>query len=163
MQLYHGSNLVVAKPQLIEQTRGLDFGTGFYLTSRKEQAIRFSEIVTERRKSGAATVSIYEFDVKTAEKTLTILKFDRADKEWLQFVTDNRLKSYAGINYDIVAGAVANDTVMPTIQAFIGGFINEEAAIITLRTSKLFDQWCLKSEKALSLLKFEKSYEVSKR
>jgi len=49
---------------------------------------------------------------------------------------------------------------MPTIQAFLGVFINEEAAIITLKTSKLFDQWCLKTEKSLSLLKFVKAYEV---
>lgn len=160
MLLYHGSNLTVDKPQLIEQTRGLDFGAGFYLTSRKEQAERFSEIVVDRRKSGIATVSIYEFDVDAAEKSLNIRRFASADKEWLRFVVENRLKTYTGIIYDVVVGAVANDTVMPTIQAFLGGFVNEEATIITLKTSKLFDQWCLKSEKSLFLLEFVKSYEV---
>jgi hypothetical protein len=159
MLLYHGSNLAVEKPQLIEQTRGLDFGAGFYLTSREEQAMRFSEIVVDRRKSGVSTVSVYEFD-NTAETTLAVRRFASADKEWLRFVADNRLKVYTGENYDVVVGAVANDTVMPTIQAFLGGFINEEATIITLKTSKLFDQWCLKTENALSLLKFVKSYEV---
>ena len=57
---------------------------------------------------------------------------------------------------------VANDTVMPTIQAFLSGFLNEEAAIITLKTSKLVDQICLKSEKALSLLRFVKSYNTER-
>ena len=160
MLLYHGSNLAVEKPQLIEQTRGLDFGAGFYLTSREEQAVRFSEIVVDRRKSGIATVSVYKFDIESAEKSLNIRKFERADKEWLRFIADNRLKTYTGKIYDVVIGAVANDTIMPTIQAFLGGFINEEATIITLKTSKLFDQWCLKSDKALSLLQFVKSYEV---
>ena len=56
MKLYHGSNLTVKEPQLIKQTRGLDFGPGFYLTSRKEQAMRFSEIVVGRRKSGIVEV-----------------------------------------------------------------------------------------------------------
>ena len=33
MILYHGSNMVVDKPQLIEQYRYLDFGNGFYTTT----------------------------------------------------------------------------------------------------------------------------------
>ena len=85
MLLYHGSNVAVEEPRLIEQARGLDFG--------------------------------------------------------------------------IVIGAVANDTVMPTIQAYLGGFINEEAALVTLKTSKLVDQVCLKSEEALAMLRFVRSYE----
>jgi len=160
--LYHGSNLAVANPRLIEQTRGLDFGTGFYLTSREEQSVRFSEIVVNRRKKGCATVSVYEFDLENAEKALNIRRFAKPDEKWLRFVADNRNKTYYGEEYDAVVGAVANDTVMPTIQAFLGGFVNEEATIITLKASKLFDQWCLKTEMALSLLRFVKSYEVER-
>ena len=115
MLLYHGSNLTVEEPRLIEQTRGLDFGTGFYLTTSETQAVSFSSIVVNRRKSGIATVSVYEFDMETAEKTLAIRRFASADAQWLQFVTDNRQKSYRGNAYDIVIGAVANDTVMPMI------------------------------------------------
>ena len=160
MLLYHGSNIAVSKPRLIDQTRGLDFGTGFYLTTSKTQAERFSDIVVNRRKSGAAVVSIYDFDMETAEKTLVIRRFIRADAQWLLFVSENRLRTYQGGVYDIVIGAVANDMVMPTIQAYLGGFINEEATLITLKTSKLVDQVCLKSEKALALLRFIKSYET---
>jgi len=160
MLLYHGSNLAVEKPRLIEQTRGLDFGAGFYLTTNEAQAARFSEIIVNRRKSGISTVSVYEFDMEAAMKTLSVLRFDSANTEWLRFVAENRLKTYQGHIYDIVIGAVANDTVMPTIQAFLSGFINEEATLITLKTSKLFDQVCLKTEKALSLLCFVKSYAV---
>ena len=141
-------------PKLLEQTRGLDFGAGFYLTTDKTQAVRFSEIVVNRRKSGSAIVNIYEFDMKLAEKTMSILKFAYADVAWLRFVVDNRLKTYKGVLYDIVIGAVANDTVMPTIQAFMGGFLNEEATLITLKTSKLTNQICIKSKRALSLLRF---------
>jgi hypothetical protein len=162
MLLYHGSNTAVKEPRLITQTRGLDFGEGFYLTTSKTQAERFSEIVAGRRKSGTATVSIYEFDMETAEKTLAVRRFENADAPWLGFVTANRLKTYQGSAYDVVVGPVANDTVMPTIQAFLGGFLSEEAALITLKTSKLVDQVCLKSESALALLQFVKSYEVQK-
>lgn len=158
--LYHGSNLAVEEPRLIVQTRGLDFGAGFYLTTNERQAIRFSEIVINRRKTGIATVSVYEFDMEAAESTLAVRKFASADAEWLRFVTDNRLKTYKGESYDIVIGAVANDAVMPTIQAFLGGFLNEEVTIITLKTSKLVDQVCIKSERALSMLRFIKSFEI---
>ena len=160
MLLYHGSNMVVEEPRLIGQTRGLDFGAGFYLTTNEAQAARFSEIVVNRRKSGGATVSVYEFDMGTADCTLAVRRFECADGEWLRFVTDNRLMTYEGAVYDVVIGAVANDTVMPTIQAYLGGFINEEAALITLKTSKLVDQVCLKSERALSLLRFVKSFKT---
>ncbi len=45
MFLYHGSNVVVEKPQLVKQTRFLDFGFGFYTTENKTQAVSFSEKV----------------------------------------------------------------------------------------------------------------------
>jgi hypothetical protein len=144
---------------LINQQRGLDFGAGFYLTTSERQAISFSEIVVRRRKCGEATVSVYEFDIETAKKSLSLCKFSGADAEWLKFVAENRVKKYAGDSYDMVMGAVANDTVMPTIQAFLGGFINEEATLITLNASKLDDQICLKSENALALLGYVKSYQ----
>ena len=161
MQLFHGSNVAVENPQLVEQMRGLDFGAGFYLTTEEKQAIRFSKIIFNRRKSGVPTVSVYDLDMETAEQSLIICRYKSADAEWLRFVTENRLKKYHGSVYDIVIGAVANDTLMPTIQAFVGGFINEEAVIITLKASKLVDQICLKSDKALSLLRYLKSYDTS--
>jgi len=160
MLLYHGSNLTVEQPRLIGHTRGLDFGTGFYLTTSESQAARFSEIIVHRKKHGTATVSVYDFDGAVAERTLAVRRFEKADAEWLRFVVDNRLNTYSSEVYDIVIGAVANDAVMPTIQAFLGGFINEEAALITLKTSKLVDQVCIKSEKALALLRFVRSYEI---
>ena len=161
MLLYHGSNTIVEKPHLVEQTRGLDFGAGFYLTSSNSQAARFAAIVAKRQRNGNPVVNSYEFDFDTAGKELSILTFDKPDAEWLRFVTDNRLNVYKGDKYDIVIGAVANDAVMPVLQAFWGGFLNEEAAIVALKTSKLVDQVCLKSEKALSFLGFIKSYTVN--
>ena len=161
MLLYHGSNLAVIKPQLVAQTRGLDFGTGFYTTTTEKQAIVFSQIVTRRRKSGVPIVSVFEIDMEMAEKSLSILKFENADIDWFRFVIANRLKAYKGDSYDIVIGAVANDAVMPSIQAFMGGFLTEEAAIISLETSNLADQACLKSESALSMLSFIKTFNAT--
>ena len=43
MIIYHGSNVVVSKPKLIQQNRFLDFGFGFYTTTNKKQAIPFAK------------------------------------------------------------------------------------------------------------------------
>ena len=87
MLLYHGSSIAVVKPRLISQTWGLDFGAGFYLTSRAEQAQRFSETVIRRRSSGSQTVSVFEYDEVSAKKTLDIAVFPEPNADWLEFVT----------------------------------------------------------------------------
>ena len=62
MILYHGSNVIVSEPKLIEQNRFLDFGFGFYTTTNKTQAIGFADKVVKRRKDGEKAVSMYEID-----------------------------------------------------------------------------------------------------
>lgn len=44
MELYHGSTEIIQAPIILEQQRFLDFGKGFYLTSSKEQAIRWAHL-----------------------------------------------------------------------------------------------------------------------
>ena len=80
MLLYHGSNLIVKKPELVKQSRGLDFGTGFYLTSREEQAVRFAEIVVNRRKCGIAKVSVFDFDEDIIDESFNVLRFVNAER-----------------------------------------------------------------------------------
>ena len=160
MILYHGSNLIVDFPKLINQQRGLDFGAGFYLTTDEEQAVQFSRVVVKRNRSGISTVNVYEFEIVNAKSSLNVMEFRSADAEWLNFVTENRMKTYSGVVHDVVIGAVANDKVMPTLQAYLCGFLTKEATLLTLKTSKLTDQVCIKSEQALALLKYISSYNV---
>ena len=65
MILYHGSNVVVDQPTLIQQNRFLDFGFGFYTTTNKAQAISFADKVTKRRENGQRAVGIYEIEACT--------------------------------------------------------------------------------------------------
>ena len=157
MLLYHGSNQTVEKPRLIEQTRGLDFGMGFYLTTKESQASEFSKYVTHRRSQGVSTVSMYEFDMQEAKNSLDIATFAEPDAEWLEYVKDNRLKIYNGKQYDVIVGPVANDRVFLTLQAFLLGQFNVEATLAALEPYKLYDQYCFATEKALSMLKFASS------
>ena len=62
MILYHGSNVIVEQPKLIRQNRYLDFGFGFYTTTNRDQAVNFAQKVTDRRKTGAATLNIYSVE-----------------------------------------------------------------------------------------------------
>ena len=146
--------MVVNQPQLLNQRRGLDFGAGFYLTTREDQAKGFATTVVNRRKMGVPTISVYDFDESKANDALEILTFLEADASWLEFVRDNRLKTYSGKQYDLIIGPVANDRVFPTLQALAIGQFSVEAALVALRPYKLFDQYCLSSERALSLLRF---------
>lgn len=153
MLLYHGSNLQVNKPKILVSNRMLDFGSGFYTTSSKEQAVKWSKTQTARRKKGEPVVSLYECDEKKVEE-LSVLKFKSADKEWLKFVTDNRKGTYIGKKYDLVIGPVANDNTMPVINNYMSGILDEETALILLKPQKLSDQYAFLTERGLSILKF---------
>ena len=44
--LYHGSNVAVERPKIIQSQRTLDFGEGFYTTTNKQQAEIFAQKVS---------------------------------------------------------------------------------------------------------------------
>ncbi len=80
MILYHGNNVIVSEPKLIQQNRFLDFGFGFYTTTNKKQAIGFADKVYKRRKNGSRIVNIYEIDERKAFEKGSILRFDTANE-----------------------------------------------------------------------------------
>ena len=49
MILYHGSNVVVEKPEILKPSHALDFGPGFYTTLNREQAGDFALNLRGRR------------------------------------------------------------------------------------------------------------------
>lgn len=157
MILYHGSNVEVREPLIINTTKGLDFGAGFYLTSDIEQAWRWSVLKTKRRKKGIPTLSVFVFDDDYIKEELNVKKYDKPDLEWLNFVTDNRKGQYCGELFDIVIGPVANDRTILTINDYISGAIPAETALILLEPSKLTDQYVFLTQKGLHLLNFKES------
>lgn len=154
MILYHGSNIEVEKPQILESKRLLDFGKGFYLTSDFEQAGKWAVRTTKRREVGKATISVFEFAEENLEK-IQVLSFERANEEWLRYISKNRTDRTVHDPYDIVIGPVANDQAIRTINNYLKGYFTEEIAIQLLLTQKLKDQYNFKSEIALSMLKFK--------
>ena len=154
MILYHGSNIVVAQPKLIQQNRFLDFGYGFYTTTNKEQAISFADKVFRRRKEGDRVVSIYELDEEAAFTACSVLKFDAPNADWLDFVSENRSGIYKGARYDFVFGPVANDDVYTTFTLYTAGILTRAQTLAALKVKKLYNQLVITSEQALKYLKF---------
>ena len=154
MILYHGSNVIVSEPRLIEQNRFLDFGFGFYTTTNKAQAIGFADKVTKRRKDGSKAVSIYELDEEKVFAKCSVLRFESADEAWLDFVSENRSGNYKGKAYDFIFGPVANDDVYTTFTLYTAGLLTKEQTLEALKIKKLYNQLVLTSEKALFYLKF---------
>lgn len=155
MLLYHGSNIQVQNPRIIESDRRLDFGKGFYLTSSFEQAARWAELTVKRRGSGNPVVSVFEFD-ESQLSNLKVLHFTQAQKKWLEYVTLNRKnQEIPNDDYDIVIGPVANDRTMPVISLYFAGIYDIEETLKRLMPQKLHDQYTFRTEAALRTLKFQ--------
>lgn len=159
MIVYHGSNLIVDQPRLVNQNRTLDFGYGFYTTTNQNQAISFAEKVTDRRGSGSPCISMYEVpELDILKRKLKVLILPEPDEEWLDFVFANRSGTYSGNQYDIVFGPVANDTIYRTFIAYEAGILTKEETIARLKVKKLFDQMTFTTEMALKELKYIGQY-----
>lgn len=154
MIVYHGSNVVVEKPELIVQNRFLDFGFGFYTTTNKAQAISFADKVYKRRNTGGREVSVYEIDEQAAFSACSLLRFDAPDEAWLDFVFENRSGNYEGEKYDLIYGPVANDDVYTTFTLYQAGALTKEQTLEALKIKKLYNQLVFASEDALRYLRF---------
>lgn len=158
MILYHGSNMEVKEPKLIEQNRFLDFGNGFYTTTNKNQADNFAKKVASRR-GGNPIINTYKLD-ENILKNFKVKHFLSPDEDWLDFVSAHRNGTYDGDDYDIIIGAVANDDVYRTLQVYASGLLTKEQALEALKIKKLFDQYVFASKQAMSILKFLKTEEI---
>ena len=158
MTLYHGSNIEVAEPKLLRSLRTLDFGSGFYTTMNRAQAVEFAAKVVDRNEgTGVATLNIYDFDEKVAFELFDTIRFDGPNEAWLDFVVDNRRGRYVGPEYAIKVGPVANDNVYRTIQLYMTGVLTRSQAIEAFKVKELFNQVVFSSEPALRLLRFVRS------
>ena len=161
MLIYHGSNVTVETPRLMIPNRALDFGNGFYTTTNLEQAVSFANNVVNRNEGkGTPTINHYEVDFDKILNEFSVLKFDYANDNWIDFVCANRTSKYSGKQYDVIIGPVANDTVYRVFRLFESGDIDRETVIKRLKVTELFNQITFCTEKAIIELKFLKSEEL---
>ncbi len=156
MILYHGSFVVVDKPNLIHSRPNVDFGKGFYTTPIYDQAEKWCGRFKRRGKEGI--ISSYELD-EAAYEELKVLRFDAYSEEWLDFILNCR-SGQDNTYYDLVIGGVANDKVFNTVELYFDGLIDKKEAINRLRYEKPNLQMAFRTEEALSYLKFEGSVKL---
>lgn len=160
MILYHGSTVIVEKPEIRKIDTFLDFGTGFYTTTSYSQAVRWAQIKMRRENVDIGYVSVYEFDIDAAKAQADIIFFKKADMEWLNFVVGNRkgVEQYKAIDMHI--GPVADDNVYRSIRLFETGVLDGDETVKRLKTEKLQDQWTFHNNKILSYLTFTQYIEI---
>ena len=147
MIVYHGSNVEVSVPRILQNGFYKDFGYGFYCTSYEKQAKRWA-----MTRKGDSVVNQYEY---TPRDDLKILKFPEMPDMWLDFVVDCR----RGVEhtYDIVEGPMADDQIWNYVEGFIEGRIPRDAFWGLVRFNYPTHQVVFCTEKALEALRFKGS------
>lgn len=158
MILYHGSNVEVKQPKLIDSDKGKDFGIAFYLTSIQKQAERMAKrkkLITNSKK---AIVSVFDWDKDL--KDLSYKNFTEPNEEWLDMIVKCRSNPKHSHGFDIVEGKIADDAVGVTVLFYIDKVITKEQTLERLKYQPINSQIAFCSEKSLKGLKFLESYEV---
>ena len=150
MILYHGSNVIVESPKILTNGYYKAFGYGFYCTNLERQAQRWA--LTKR---GKHIVSVYRWE---EDETLRIRRFPVMSEEWLEFIVNCR----RGIEhpYDIVEGAMADDTIWDYVEDYVNGKISKAAFWELIKFRYPTHQIVFCTSKALESLKYERSYEL---
>ena len=145
--IYHGSNVEVPFPRILQNGFDKDFGYGFYCTLFEKQAKRWA-----MTKKGESIVNLYEY---IPNDNLNILKFEKMCEEWLDFIVNCR----NGIehNYDIVEGPMADDQIWNFIEGFLEGNISRKAFWELVKFNYPTHQICFNTEKSLKTLTFKGS------
>lgn len=158
MIVYHGSTVVVKKPDVLHSYRPLDFGKGFYVTTVREQAEKWA-----RRKAqlngGQAIVNEYNYGDNF--DSLVIKDFGDMLTEWIDFVCRCRDGSDEYLDYDLILGKVANDKVFRVVDMYHQGIWDRDRALKEIRVYETYDQIAFVSQKAIDqMLEYKQSYEV---
>lgn len=143
MLLYHGSTVLVEKPEIRTAKFNKDFYFGFYCTLMREQADRWAT------RFGDGIVNIYEY---TEDSTLKKLVFPKMTEEWLDFIAACR--NGTPHDYDIVEGPMADDTIYNYVQGFLDGKYSREMFWSLAKFKNPTHQISFHTEDALKTLKF---------
>lgn len=148
--IYHGSNVIVQRPEILINGYYKDFGYGFYCTNIRKQAKRWA--LTKRGKS---IINNYIYKKNSA---LKICSFEEMTEEWLEFVVNCRRGREH--EFDIVEGPMADDQIWDYVEDFIAGNISKAAFWELAKFKYPTHQIVFCTEEALKTLHFEGSEQV---
>ncbi|MBU3107012.1 DUF3990 domain-containing protein [Clostridium gasigenes] len=146
--LFHGSNLIVEYPEIRLHKFTKDFSWGFYCTNSNIQAEKF----TKKYKTNKV-INVYSLSYID---DLNVKIFNEPDEEWLNFIANCRKGNLH--DYDIVEGPLADDVIWDYVSDYIEGKISKAAFMEFAKFRKPTHQISFHTVKALTRLKFERSY-----
>lgn len=149
LAVFHGTTKKFEKIDLRKSQNRRDFGMGFYTTILENQAKDWAYRLSLREKTEKYYVYQYTFEELTEYR---IKRFDSLNKEWLEFIKQNRSVGGLQHSYDIVIGPVADDNTMETVQLYITGILSADEAVERLRYNRVNNQISFHTEKALESL-----------
>ena len=159
MKLYHGSDVIIEEIILDKSKPFKDFGKGFYVTTVKEQAIRWAYRKASVFDGAKPILNTYEQSDISAE--LATKTFPEDLVEWIHFVCACREESLEYTKYDIIMGKVANDKVFRVVDMYHSGIWDLDRALKEIKIYPTYDQIAFISQEAIdSVLKFKSSEEV---
>lgn len=148
IEVYHGGVERIEKPLAKVGRKNLDFGQGFYLTRRLQQAEEWA-IRIARQRMESPVVNVYELDIDTLRQNFRYHKFDCYDSDWLHFIVSCRGGYNPSDDYDCIEGGVANDRVIDTVEGYINGTIDEDHAISELSKHSPNNQLCILNQSVI--------------
>jgi hypothetical protein len=159
MIVYHGSTIVVDKPDVEHSFRPLDFGKGFYVTTVREQAVRWAHRKADVLEWAKPILNIY--DMAEIPVSLSTKTFPDDLEEWINFVCECRDGSIEYAKYDIVMGKVANDKVFRVVDMYHSGIWDMPRALKEIKAYPTYDQIAFITQKSIdAVLKYKGCEEV---
>lgn len=159
MIVYHGSDVIVKYPDISHSYRPLDFGKGFYVTTNREQAVRWA-----KRKSdltNKATAFVNEYELSSNDFGLKVKIFADDLYEWIDFVCNCRDGGTDYLYYDIIKGMVADDKVFRVVDMYHAGIWDKDRALLEIKAYPQYDQIAFISQEAINKkLTFKSAIEV---
>lgn len=153
VKLFHTGIQVIDKPDITVGRKNADFGQGFYLSDNEE----FSRRWARERKGHTTYLNTYCLQTDG----LKVKRLVR-DEEWFRYIRANRLnRPDIFADYDLIIGPIANDTIYDTWGIITSGLLEENQALRLLMTGPVYEQTVIKTEKAVSALRFTGAVEMS--
>lgn len=169
MDIYHGSNKIIEKPQYGFGNIHNDYGLGFYCTEYEELACEWA--VSEQSNGYS---NHYELDTNGL-KILTLNDANYHILNWLAILLKNRVVDFSGdiskrgfdyiiseflidySDYDMIKGYRADDSYFSFVRAFLNNSISLETLNVAMYLGELGEQVVLMSENAFNNVKYLES------
>ena len=174
--LYHGTISDISEIDVSAGRGFKDFGKGFYATAVPSHAERLAirnKSITEKRqnflkkKKGINVIPVvaYRYNLIYSEDVtgLKVKAFEKADREWLRFIIQNRKCEGCAHDYDIVIGPTADAETTAIINDYYDELIESDFSdevcdkvIAELKPENLPKQYFFRTKEAVGTLSFDK-------